>query len=109
MSKTGLEENIASLLCYALFWVTGLVFYLIETENETVRFHAMQSMIVFGFFSALSLIFRWVFWHQYVFDSVIGVIVVILWIILMVRAYQGGRFKLPVAGDLAEKWAAKKS
>jgi uncharacterized membrane protein len=33
---------------------------------------------------------------------------IVLWIILMVKAYQGERFKLPIAGDLAEKYSAKK-
>ena len=37
----------------------------------------------------------------------IGLVSLILWILLMVKAYQGERFKVPVAGDLAESLAAK--
>ncbi|MQY55153.1 MAG: hypothetical protein GH156_01060, partial [Dehalococcoidia bacterium] len=44
-SGTGIEPNIAGLLCYVLGWVTGLVFFLIEKDDEFVRFHAMQSII----------------------------------------------------------------
>jgi len=111
MTKTasGLQENIASLLCYVLGWVTGLIFYLIETENETVRFHAMQSIIVFGFLNVIGIALGWAFWHGAVFSTLIGLITFALWIVLIIKAYQGGKYKLPVAGDLAEKWAAKKS
>ena len=47
-SSTGLAENVAGLLCYVLGWVSGLVFILIEKENRFVRFHAIQSIYVFG-------------------------------------------------------------
>ncbi len=50
MTKTslGLEENIEGVLCYLLGFITGIAFYLLEKENKFVRFHAMQSIIVFG-------------------------------------------------------------
>ena len=47
-TSTGLQENVAGLLCYVLGWVTGLIFILIEKENKFVRFHAMQSIVTFG-------------------------------------------------------------
>ena len=49
MVKTSMniEENIASMLCYIGVWVTGLIFYLLEKENKTVKFHAMQSLLTF--------------------------------------------------------------
>jgi uncharacterized membrane protein len=36
--------------------------------------------------------------------TIVGIGILILWIILMIKAYQGEKFKLPIAGDLAEKW-----
>ena len=58
MEKTsiGLEANVAGLLCYVLGWISGLVFILIERESKFVRFHAMQSIIVFGILSVASFI-----------------------------------------------------
>jgi hypothetical protein len=50
-ASTGLEPNVAGLLCYLVGWITGLVFILIEKENQFVRFHAMQSIIIFGWHS----------------------------------------------------------
>ena len=92
----GLNQNVAGLLCYLAGWITGLVFILIEKENKFVRFHAMQSIIVFGALSILSFI--------PVVNIVAGILGFILWIFLMVKAYQGEMYKLPWVGDLAEKW-----
>jgi uncharacterized membrane protein len=67
-----------------------------------VRFHAMQSIVVFGFLSVL----MWVLGITIIgifLMPIVGIIGAILWIVLMVKAYQGELFKLPVAGDIAEK------
>ncbi len=100
-TSTGLEENVAGLLCYLAWWITGLVFVLIEQENKFVRFHAFQSIIVFGVVSIAQIILFWV----PVLNMIIWLIGVAFWIALMILAYQGKKIKLPVAGDLAEKWA----
>lgn len=104
-TSTGLAENVAGLLCYVLGWISGLVFLLIEQENKFVRFHAMQSIIVFGILTAAGLILGWIPIIGLFFYWVISVIGLILWIVLMVKAYQGTKFKLPWAGNLAEKLA----
>ena len=54
-TSTGLAENVAGLLCYVLGWVSGLVFILIEQENKVVRFHAMQSIVIFGSIMIVSI------------------------------------------------------
>src|SRR5690625_1325708 len=45
-SESGLEQNIAGMLCYVVGFVTGIIFLLIEKENRFVRFHAFQSTII---------------------------------------------------------------
>jgi len=112
-SSTGLSENVAGLLCYVLWWVSGLVFVLIEQENKFVRFHAVQSIYVFGTITVtgivLSVILGWI--------PILGIIIkVLIWgfgvaitIVLMIKAYQGVKYKLPWAGDLAEKWVSRQS
>ena len=47
-TSTGLSENVAGLLCYLLWWISGIIFILIEPKNRFVRFHAMQSLIALG-------------------------------------------------------------
>ena len=103
-TSTGLDENVAGLLCYVAGWISGLVFILIEKENKLVRFHAMQSIVVFGVLTVASFILSWIPIIGAIFTWIIWVIGVVLWIVLMVKAYQGAKFKLPWAGDLAEKW-----
>ena len=102
-SATGIKPNIAALLCYAVGWVTGLVFYLLEKENKFVRFHALQSMCIFGALSALSIAAAFLPVIGVLLIPIVSILELVLWIILMVKAYQGEMFKLPIAGDFAEK------
>jgi uncharacterized membrane protein len=113
-TSTNIPENTAGLLSYVLGWVSGLIMFLLEPENRFVRFHAVQSMITFGALSVLWFIvwlpFRYTWFGFYnVFGSIFGIIAFILWVVLMVKAYQGAMYKLPVIGDLAERLLAKKS
>lgn len=109
-TSTGLDENVAGLLCYVLGWVSGLVFILIEKENKFVRFHAMQSIVTFGGITVISIVLSILGLIPFIgvlFDIVnwiIGVLAFVLWIVLMVKAYQGTKYKLPWSGNLAEKW-----
>jgi len=103
-TSTGLEENVAGLLCYVLGWISGLVFILIEQENKFVRFHAMQSIIVFGAITVVAFVLSWIPIIGAFIGWVLWIVGLILWIVLMVKAYQGQKYKLWLSGDLAEKW-----
>jgi len=107
MAKTAteLDENIAGLLCYVLGWISGIVFVILEPKNKFVRFHAIQSIIVFGACTIVGAILRWLPVIGAFLGWAVGVIAIILWIVLMVKAYQGKKYKLPVSGDMAAKWA----
>jgi uncharacterized membrane protein len=105
-TSTGIDENIAGALCYVGWWVTGLIFFLIEKDNKFVRFHAMQSILVFFAFFILGLIINFVgifIWFLWWFSWIIWLLAFIAWLILMIKAYQGEKFKLPIVGDIAEK------
>jgi uncharacterized membrane protein len=106
-TSTGLDPNLAGLLCYLLSFVTGIVFLVIEKENRFVRFHAYQSLAVFGSLFLLSLIAGFIPVIGSLIGFLLGPVWLILWILLMVKAYQGERFKLPVTGDWAEEQSAK--
>ncbi len=113
-TSSGLEQNTAALLCYLFTWVTGLVFFLIEKENKFVRFHALQSIL---FAAALFVIWSGLFIVSYILGFIpflggiinavlffaYGIGVFVVWIMLMVKAYQGEMYKLPVIGDIAER------
>lgn len=102
-TSTGMEPNVAGLLCYVLGWITGLIFYLIEKENKFVRFHAMQSIVVFGALTIVSLILSVIPLIGWIISSLLWILGLVLWIVLMVKAYQNQWYKLPIAGDFAEK------
>ena len=99
----GLEENIAGVLCYVLGWLTGIVFLVLERENKFVRFHAMQSITTFLSLSVIGMLISWIPFIGWVTSQLIGILSLIVWLILMFKAYQGEMYKLPVVGDFAEK------
>jgi uncharacterized membrane protein len=104
-TSTGLDENVAGALAYALGWITGVAFLILERENTFVRFHALQSTIVFGafcvlWFVCLSLI---PFVGGIISLIVLPPVSAVVWLLMLFKAYQGERFKLPIAGRIAEQ------
>ncbi len=99
---TGLPKNTAAALSYVLGWITGIVFLLLE-KDPFVRFHAMQSIIVFGGLMILSLlpVVGWIL------SPLVMIGGFILWLVLIFKAYQGEEFMLPVVGEFAKKQLGK--
>jgi uncharacterized membrane protein len=97
----GIPERWERVLCYALGWVSGIVFLIVEQRNHNVRRHAAQSTIVFGTLSILGWIAGllshiWVIGLLFgLIGWAIGVIGFILWIVLMIMAYSRPTFVLP--------------
>jgi uncharacterized membrane protein len=102
-STTSLSPNVAGLLCYVGGWITGIVFLVLEQKNRFVRFHAAQSIIVFGTLNIIHLLLNPIPVVGWFFSTMVGVLAFVLWIVLMVKAYHGELFKLPLAGELAER------
>ncbi len=118
----GLDTNVGAMLCYLPICAVNLVYSIIvlvtEKSNKFVRFHALQSLLliavcfvvsfVLGFLGgvvaavansfAIAMLFNLVFW---------GILLVFIAaaIFMCVKAYGGSQTKLPIIGDLAEKWA----
>ncbi len=116
--SSGLEPNVASLLCYLCGWLSGLIFILIEKDDKTVKFHAWHSLFLnLGFFAlyvALTIVSAILGQIAPVLGMLFGLIMLllnlaflVLWIILMVKAYQGSRLTLPVITEMAQKQADK--
>ena len=109
-----MHENVAGLLCYVLAWVTGIIFYFID-KRPYVRFHASQSIVLFGGLQIIYFVlsgflgFSFLaggfagFGLAWLLYGVLDLVAFILWILLMIKAYQGERFRFPVAADIAEK------
>ena len=104
-TSLGLDKNITALLSYLVGWISGLIILLLEKDNAYVRFHAMQSIIVFGGLTLLSILLGTMLIFFVFLIPLLNVAGVVLWILLMVKAYRGMYFKLPIVGDLAENWS----
>jgi uncharacterized membrane protein len=102
-TSLGLQPNVAALLSYILGIITGILFFVLEKDNKFVRFHAMQSIVVFGFLFVLNAVLAVIPVIGWAVMPIVGIVTLILWILLMIKAYQGEYFKLPIAGDIAEK------
>lgn len=124
-TETGLDENVAGALTYLLGVITGIVFYVVERDNQFVRFHAAQSIATFGLIfvasvglSVLGVVVSTLFFTGSTSTFLIGSIVSLvlglawlvlmvgsfgLWIFLMVRAYQGKTPRIPIAATIADK------
>ncbi|MGQ9712339.1 MAG: DUF4870 domain-containing protein [Desulfotomaculales bacterium] len=113
-TTSGLQKNVAGLLSYVLGWLTGIIFFIIE-KDPFVRFHAMQSILTFGGLTGISIVlwvlFPLVLWRLWTVFHLLNTLVwlasLVLWVLLMVKAYQGERFKLPLVGDVAERYAGQ--
>ena len=116
--QSGMSENVAALLSYLLGWVTGIIFFLID-KRPFVRFHAAQSIVVFGGLHILNIVLGIFFIRAgflgglggFGFGSavygIINLVAFILWILLMVKAYQHEKFEVPIAANIAKSFASK--
>jgi uncharacterized membrane protein len=118
-SNPSMSENVAGLLCYVLGWVTGIIFFLID-KRPFVRFHAAQSMVVFGGLHIINIVVAIFFGAGMMamggfagfglaraLYGLVSLVALVLWVLLMVKAYQGERFKVPIAAGIAESIAGK--
>ncbi|HUB51696.1 MAG TPA: zinc-ribbon domain-containing protein [Terracidiphilus sp.] len=109
---SGLQENVAGLLCYLLGWLTGIIFLLID-KRPFVRFHAAQSIVVFGILFVIRLILSFGFLSTGLYgfgiwsmiSLLVSLVTLVAWIVLMVMAYQGKMFEVPIAAPIAKNIA----
>jgi uncharacterized membrane protein len=106
-SSTGLDPNLAGLLTYVLGFISGLVFLVVEKKSAYVRFHAYQSTIAFLALSITSFILGFIPVIGALLGSALSLASLALWVVLMIKAFQGERFKLPILGDMAEERAGQ--
>ncbi len=101
-SSTRLQPNVAGLLCYVGGWISGIVFLVIEQRNRWVRFHALQSIVTFAALTVAGALLGAIPYAGDVFGIIIGILAFTLWVVLMVKTYQGELYKVPLAGQVIE-------
>lgn len=113
-STTGLDERLASVLCYSAWWITGLLFLVIERQHRGIRFHAAQSLVLFGLLSlllvglgALSALALMVSSQAYqaarALADALWIGAAALWLVLVVRAWRGEPWRVPLVATLADR------
>ncbi|RZN61457.1 DUF4870 domain-containing protein [Methanonatronarchaeum sp. AMET6-2] len=121
-TSTGLNENIAGALCYLLGFLTGILFYFIESENSFVRYHAVQSIVIFGGIFVLYIVLgvlggilaigffggvvALVVWGLML---LLGLLSFVLWLYLMFKAYKGEKTRLPLVSGWTDKYSGSKA
>ncbi len=98
----GLPENIEAVLCYLFAWVSGIILFVLEKKNDFIRFHALQSVFAFLLLNVLSFVLGFIPFLGWFVGGLLSLLGFVVWIILMVKAYQGERYKLPYIGDWVE-------
>src|SRR3989344_1294936 len=101
------NENLMAAASYLLGFVTGIIFLLIEKQSRFVRFHAMQSTILFGGIFVVNLALGFIPILGWLVGLLLSLAAFVLWIVLMWKAFQGEMYKVPYVGAIAEKQLAK--
>ena len=115
-TSTGLAPNVAGALSYLFGIITGVIFFVLEKDNQFVRFHAMQSIIVSATFIVLSIVLSIIAmvpilgWIVGALASmVLGIVALILWLVLMFKAFQGQEWEVPIIGKYARQYSSSAS
>lgn len=115
-SSTGLAPNVAAALSYLFGIVTGVIFFVLEKDNRFVRFHAMQSIVVSAAFIILGIVLSvfsmipilgWILGA--LASMVVGIVALVLWLVLMFKAFQGQEWEVPVLGKYARQYSSAAS
>ena len=125
-STLGLDANITALLGY-IIWILALIALIMEKENRFVRFHAIQSLLYHA--AIIVVVFALMIIGIFLgiagavagqaggaigglFGGLIGLIWMVVFLAYLVgliyaavQAYGGKWFKLPLVGNMADKWA----
>lgn len=91
-AANGTDSNLMAALSYV--WVLSIVMLIVKKDDEFVKFHAKQGLILFiASFIGVIPVIGWIIWLVVVVFDIVG----------FIKALSGERYKVPVAGDLAEK------
>jgi uncharacterized membrane protein len=106
----GLTDNVAGALAYVTI-VPAIVFLVLApyNKNRFIRFHSFQCIFFAAAWTLLWIVLNIIThipllgWLSILIWPLVGLAGFVIWIVLVLKAYQGRMFKLPVIGDMAEK------
>jgi uncharacterized membrane protein len=101
------NENLMGAATYLLGFITGIIFLLVEKESKFVRFHAMQSTILFGGIFIANIVLGFIPILGWILGLLLSFAAFIFWILCMWKAFQGEMYKVPYVGAIAQQQLAK--
>jgi uncharacterized membrane protein len=108
-AAAGLTDNVASALCYV--FIAAILFLVLApyNQNRKIRFHAFQSLFLHV---AMMVVWIGLFIGSavsggmlFLLSPLIWLAFFVLWIVMIIKAYQDQKLVLPIIGPLAEKQA----
>ena len=121
-TQLGLEPNVNAVLCYmpvcCLGLLVSIITVVVEKQNRFVKFHAFQSLLVWGASIVLSVALQIAMVLMSTMSGLLGTLVWALMmlvgvallgltVLLMIKAYNNEQFELPVLGEMARKWSSQ--
>jgi uncharacterized membrane protein len=113
-AAAGLTDNLAGALAYVTI-IPAIIFLVLEPFNKKrfIRFHAFQCIFFAAAWTVLWIILAFIGhipflgWATVFVWPLVSLAGFVIWLILVLKAYQGQMFKLPVIGDIAEQQAGR--
>ncbi|HVZ19294.1 MAG TPA: zinc-ribbon domain-containing protein [Terriglobales bacterium] len=102
----GLQENVAGMLAYVTI-IPAIIFLVMEpyNRNRFIRFHAFQCIFLCVALIVIHIVLGFIPIIGWAISLLVSLVALALWIVLLMKAYGGQKFKIPVIGDIAEKQA----
>ena len=102
----GLTDNVAGMLAYVTI-IPAIIFLVIEpyNRNRFIRFHAFQCLFLAVALIVINIALGFIPILGWAISGLLSLAALALVIVLMIKAYNGQKMKLPVIGDMAEKQA----
>jgi len=109
-AASGIDKRTGAFLSYLLGWVTGLIMLFVGKADPDVKFHAAQSIVLFGGLTVIEIVLRIVWSYVGVFGIIywlVGLFSFVIWIVVLVKAWTGAgaRFQVPLVGGVVTPYA----
>lgn len=101
---TPLPLGIVCLLTYLVPFFGGIVFLLIEKRNRLIRFHAVQSILFWIFFSIYGVVINSVVRFSFL-RALLQLAFLAAWVFMMYQAVREKMYELPLVGEIVKRQA----
>ena len=105
--QNGLTDNTAAGLAYVTI-IPAIIFLVVAPYNQKsfIRFHAWQSIFLFVATVIIQIVLGMIPFIGWIILAPFTLLVLVVWVICLIKAFNGQRFSLPLIGKFAEKQAS---